>query len=110
MKVIIYAGGEYTTGDEIAESLLAYSKALADEDTAETVEIPILNEDGSVGAATFLVGPSSQIVAKDAIGDFEELLDPDAVAALNRRTGSLHLVASAETTQNPADWVLDDEY
>lgn len=112
MKLIIYAGGEYTTGDEIAAALLEYSKGLAEEDRAETIEIPILNEDGSTGTAMFLVGPASQIAAKDIETGFEELRAPEAVARLRRLTGELHAVVRPETTRdaNTAGWVADDEF
>ena len=39
---IVYAGEELMTGDEIAQALLKYSEALAEQGSASTVEIPIL--------------------------------------------------------------------
>ena len=107
MKVIIYAGGEYMTGDDVALALMEYSRALAEEITAETVEIPILERDGSRGAATFLVGPASQIVAKDVESEFDELIDPVAVTRLQRLTAGLHLVVRPETSPEPIGWVGD---
>ena len=62
MKRIRYAGESVVTGDAIASLVVYYSEALAKADTAGTVEIPVLLGDGSVGAATLLVGPASQLI------------------------------------------------
>jgi hypothetical protein len=86
MQKIIYAGDEYLTGDEIATALLAYSRALGDEDRAEIVEIPVREEDGTIVAAKFLIGPASQIVAKTVTGRGPELEDPELVSRLQQLT------------------------
>ena len=86
MQMIIYAGGKYLTGDEIAHALLRYSRALGDEDRAEIVEIPVQGPGGSVETASFLIGPASQIVTQSVSGYEKELEDPDVVARLNRLT------------------------
>ena len=109
MKTIVYAGGEYTTGDQIATALMEYSRALAEEDTAQNVDIPIVHEDGSVGTATFLIGPSSQIVAEAVETDFEELVDHEAVERLRSMMRGLHPTAVTDTKpQNTQRWA-DDE-
>jgi hypothetical protein len=97
MKMIVYAGGEYTTGDQIAETLMEYSRALAEEETAQNVDIPIVHEDGTVGTATFLIGPSSQIVAEPVETEHDELVDPETVERLRSMMRSLHPTAITET-------------
>lgn len=86
VKSIIYAHTELLTGDAIAVAVLHYSAALADNGLAETIEIPILEPDGSRSTALMLIGPASQIVAKGVHPGIEELLDADVVAELARRT------------------------
>jgi hypothetical protein len=86
MQMIVYAGGEFLTGDEIATALLEYSRALGEEDNAEIVEIPIVDDDGSRATARFLIGPASQIVTKSVRADSEELVDPEVVARLRLLT------------------------
>lgn len=86
MQKIAYAGNEYLTGDEIADALLAYSRALGDDDRAEVIEIPVRERDGSVVAAQFLIGPASQIVATAASDDGPELRDEELVQRLRRLT------------------------
>jgi len=89
MKMITYAGAKLMTGDDIAVAVLEHSAALAEENTAETVEIPILKADGSRSTASILVGPASQIVAENVETDFDELLDPETVERLKARTRAL---------------------
>jgi hypothetical protein len=82
MQTIIYAGDEYLTGDKIADALLAYSRALGEDERAEIVEIPVREDDGSIATAKFLIGPASQIVTKTVSGHGPELEDPELVLRL----------------------------
>jgi hypothetical protein len=106
VKLLIYAGDEYMTGDDIAIALLDYSQALADNATAGSVEIPILEADGARQAAIFLLGPASQIVAKDVDTPYEELTDPAAVEDLRARTRTLRPASGpAVSADEPAEWM-----
>jgi hypothetical protein len=96
MKSIIYAHTELLTGDAIAVAVLHYSAALADNNLAETIEIPIIEPDGSRSTALMLVGPASQIVAKGVRTELDELVDDDVVAELARRTRLLRPQGMAE--------------
>lgn len=86
MKLIVYAGSRLVTGSEIAAAVLDYCAALADADTAETVDIPVLTAEGVRSNATLLVGPSSQIVAEDVETAFDELEDVETVRLLQAKT------------------------
>nr|WP_314841742.1 hypothetical protein [uncultured Microbacterium sp.] len=89
MQIVTYAGNEYLTGDRIANALLAYSRALGDDDRAEVVEIPVREDDGSVVTAQFLIGPASQIVVRPVTRQGEELEDDELVDRLKRMTRSV---------------------
>lgn len=106
MKRIIYAGSEFLTGDEIAVALLRYSAALAEVGEAETVTIPALEEDGSIGSIDLLVGPASQIVARPAGTGATELIDVGVLAELEARTRRLRPVAVVDP-EPPADLDFD---
>lgn len=93
MKLIRYAGAELVTGNDIARAVLEHSAALAEDDTAETLEIPVLAPDGSRRSASLLVGPASQIVAEDVDSEFDELVDEEAVTRLRARTRARRPVA-----------------
>ncbi len=102
MQTIIYAGDEYLTGDDIANALLAYSRALGEDDRAEIVEIPVREEDGSIVTAKFLIGPASQIVAKTASDSGTEIEDPDLVRRLQELTRAVE-APSAGPLDMPED-------
>ena len=100
---IVYAGGELLTGDEIAEALLDYSQALAQSETASTVEIPTLDDDGERQMVKVLVGPASQIMAKPADSPFGELRDPDVLAHLEAMTARLQPIRSVPSAASAVD-------
>jgi hypothetical protein len=105
MKSIIYAHTELLTGDAIAIAVLHYGAALADNGLAETIEIPIIEPDGSRSTALLLIGPASQIVAKGADTGFPELRDDDLVAELARRTRMLRPEGMADVDEpDYAEW------
>lgn len=108
MKVLIYAGSEFMTSSEIADALMRYSEALTDGQNAGTIEIPVVEANGSTSLAVFLVGPASQIVAKDVVSDFPDPVHPEALAQLAAATRSLHPTASTDTAPQPQqvewDW------
>jgi hypothetical protein len=95
MKKLVYAGTELLTGDDIAMAVLRYCQALAEARTAELIEIPVLTADGSRTRATFIVGPSSQMIAvdEDGSGEGEEIVDLDVIARLEERIRAQHPTA-----------------
>lgn len=102
MQLITYGGDEFVTGDEIASALLAYGRALGDDERAEIVEIPIRENDGSVVTAKFLIGPASQIVSRTVSDQGSELEDAELVARLKDLTRSVESPASG-SLEMPAD-------
>jgi hypothetical protein len=114
MDRIHYAGGELLTGSNIARSLLAYAEALAQRDSAASVEIPVRHSDGTVGRASILIGPASQLVSESETLGGEELVDDALVAELDRRTAGLATMrpvtgipANANVTDDPIDFDWD---
>ncbi|MFF2488021.1 hypothetical protein ACFVSU_16570 [Microbacterium sp. NPDC058062] len=107
MKRVIYAGSEFVTGDDIAAALLGCGQALAEAGEAEAVTVPTRELDGSVGEVTVLIGPASQMVARDADSDDDELVDEVAVARLNSIQRRLRPVAVIDLPPSHDDW--DDE-
>lgn len=84
MKTIIYAGDRIITGDDIAAAVLRCGKALAESSSAEMVDIPFVDESNVRHTATLLLGPASQIIVEHGPDGFDELIDVDVVAALDR--------------------------
>lgn len=104
MQKIIYAGEEYVTGDEIAEALLSYSRALGDDERAAIIEIPIREEDGTIAQAKFLIGPASQIVTVAAGEGGDEIEDVQLVRRLRELTRGVE-----SPTAGPVEVVTDEE-
>lgn len=90
MRAIHYAGEDILTGTDIADAVLSYAQALAETDGSATVEIPVIGTGGQVVASTFLLGPSSQLIAVE-LPDYEgeEISDPELVAELEELTAQL---------------------
>ena len=97
MKLIVYAGAELVTGDDIAAGVLRYCEALAGSVVAEVIEIPVREADGSISRATLLVGPTSQMVVKEVRSEFEEVIDLDVMRRLGERTRAQRQVAGTQT-------------
>ena len=111
MDRIHYAGGELLTGSNIARALLAYAEALAQRDSAASIEIPVRHTDGTVGRASILIGPASQLISESETLGGEELVDDALVAELDRRTAGLATMrpvtgipANASVTDDPIDF------
>jgi hypothetical protein len=90
MERIHYAGSSFVTGDRIARALIEYAHFLTAHNTSASVDIPIRRADGSVGRASFLLGPTSQLVSESEGSRFSELLDEDLVLLLHNRSRGLH--------------------
>lgn len=63
MKRILYAGGSFLTDDVVADALMEYARVLAIVDSADVVEVPGIDADGTVQTMRLLIGPASQLLA-----------------------------------------------
>ncbi|ARC58542.1 hypothetical protein AS850_15750 [Frondihabitans sp. 762G35] len=86
MELIHYADGSIMTGSAIAQALLDYAQVLASRGSAATVQVPTRMDDGTLGSATFLLGPASQIVAVTTTSPFDEVEDAALVERLETET------------------------
>ena len=114
MERIHYAGDELVTGSEIAEALMEYAAVLAQQRTAASVEIPIQHPDGTIGSASLLLGPASQLVRERIEEPGQEVVDDSLVQRLRRLTAALApkwpVAGSVETTsQTTVDYDWTDE-
>ena len=89
MRRIRYAGESVVTGDAIASLVVDYSEALAKVNTAGTVEIPVLLGDRSVGMATLLLGPASQLIMVPELTESADIVDEELVSTLRQRIEEL---------------------
>ena len=108
MRAIHYAGEDLLTGSLIADAVLNYAQALAQSDSSDTVDIPVVGSGGAVVSSTFLLGPASQLVAVETPDyEGEELEDSAVVARLDELASQLsHPIAmpvAAESIPDGAD-------
>jgi hypothetical protein len=110
MDRIHYAGNSVLTGSAIATALLEYAEVLAKAGTSATVDIPILEEDGSVGRSKLLIGPASQLIADAEESEFEEIVDEDLVAYFRAETATYRQAPAAALLAEEAEVqdVMDD--
>jgi hypothetical protein len=92
MRYVRYAGEEMLTGDEIADAVERLAEAAAEHHGAARIRIPVQVVNGIAGEATLVVTPASQILTRPGPPDGLELVDHDAVAAIEER---IHRVSRA---------------
>ena len=102
MRRITYAGTWFHTGDQIADAIMEYSKALAYNEIADTVSVPGRSNTGDAGMVEVIIGPASQIVSApiESVGQ-DEFEDLTVLAELRRRTA--HLQPSRPLTEPQPD-------
>lgn len=111
MERIHYAGDELLTGTEIAQAVMEYAAVLAQQRTAASVEIPVRYPDGSVGTASLLLGPASQLVREHVEEPGKEVTDDSLVQRLRRLTAALapRLARTDATPPATVDYDWTDE-
>jgi hypothetical protein len=89
MERIHYADDSVLTGTDIAQGLLRYGAALARRGSSATVDIPIRKPDGTIGHASFLLGPASQMISETEESPYEEIVDPALLEQFDTEIGRL---------------------
>ena len=91
MKLLKNGSGAYLTGDDIADAVLRYGVALANEQRVDLVEVPYVADDhGRVGSVRLIVGWRAEIHAVDHRAEGIELLDDAILVDLRARTTALN--------------------
>ncbi|WP_394769338.1 hypothetical protein [Lacisediminihabitans sp.] len=100
MKRITYAGGSIVTGNAVAAALLDYATQIASNANSSTVDIPVLEDDGTTSIHTLLVGPATQLDVSD-VSDAEGVSAEDEVEEFP--IPDLPIIGMAALTPSPAD-------
>jgi hypothetical protein len=88
MKRVKYGDEAVIVGDEFGALLLRYAAALARNDTAEPLHFTAVNSEGEV-AASFLLGPASQLTVMETHSDLPEPDNSEAEAKMRERLKEL---------------------
>lgn len=103
MKTLATQVGAFTTTTAIAEAVLTYWLALAQDNRADVVEVPFLTPEGSPAQARLTLSPSSGLAVLDAPGSDASLRDASALAGLRAR------IDAASSAANGAPFDDDDD-
>ncbi|GAA1981602.1 hypothetical protein [Microbacterium pumilum] len=90
MKLLTNSSGAYLTGDDIANAVLGYGAALANEQRVDLVDVPYIAEHGRVGSVRLIVGWHATMNAEVHQGQGVELLDGATLAELRKRVAALN--------------------
>jgi len=91
VKLLTNSAGAYLTGDDIADEVLRYSAALANEQRVDLVDVPYIaiDDHGHVGTVRLSVGWQVHVNAADYDGHVVELRDDPVLADLRVRIRTL---------------------
>ncbi|HEY9478321.1 MAG TPA: hypothetical protein VIQ26_07805 [Microbacteriaceae bacterium] len=91
MKKVSYAGLAFLTADDVADALVDLAAALP---RAEIVEVPIVDDRGTIQRARLVIGPTSHLIAVPEDTAFADPEDDGTTGQLRKRAS---LVRSPHT-------------
>ena len=68
MKRITYSGQAFATGTEVATALTHYATVVGRIGTTVAVDVPVQEENGTIGMRTLLLNPTTQFTVDDIDG------------------------------------------
>lgn len=96
-----YTGGSVLMSDDVCEALLQYARVLASAQGSDVLVVPVIDENGELVTAEFLVGPASQLLAVPVVGMDEIGRDQAVIDDIQRRTRLLD--APVAVSHRPTD-------
>lgn len=104
-----YTGGSVLMADDVCEALIQYARVLAAAQGSDVLIVPVVDENGELATAEFLIGPASQLLAVPADSAEERGRDQDAIDDIERRTRLLDspVAVSRESVDSAADFDHD---
>lgn len=108
MKHITYDGSSWLVDDGIAEAIVEYAVLLARKESADSVEIDAIDDDGVRRQVTLLIGPATMMTIETSMS---ELTPPDNAAPIATVRERIRQIVSPPTAMpgDPGDpSYLDD--
>ena len=111
MKLLSNSAGAYLTGDDIADAVLRYGAALANEQRVDLVDVPYVRTDdhGSIGTVRLSVGWQIDVNAAHHPGEHAELSDHPVLMDLMTRAQSLHSSGDTPLTEDDIAFLAEME-
>ncbi|MET0780240.1 MAG: hypothetical protein ABWZ16_01805 [Microbacterium sp.] len=85
MMTLHYTGGSVLMANDVCEALLQYARALAATQASDVLLVPVVDENGVLATAEFLIGPASQLLAVPVDGLDEKGRDQAVIDDIDRR-------------------------
>lgn len=104
-----YTGGTVLMADDVCEALIQYARVLAASQASDVLMVPVVDEEGDLQTAEFLVGPASQLLAVPVAGAEESGRDQVVIDDIERRTRLLDspVAVSRPATDEPSSFDHD---
>lgn len=110
MKVLTNTVGSFITGSDIADSVMTYGLALAENRQSDIVDIPFLDEDGDESRMQMRVGWRVDVTAREYRTSAPEILDAEAVRSMSEKESAIrHPRAGTFSPQELHEMSLADE-
>jgi len=87
MKHVTYAEKSLLMGDEVVDLMMEYAVLLANQASADSVDVSAIGSDGDSVTATFLIGPATIMVAETSRSRLPEPDNDSAVTYLKEHIG-----------------------
>lgn len=85
MKSITYGEHSWLLGDEAADVLMEYAVVLAQRETADSVEMRVMDTEGRDQRVRFLIGPATMMTSELIASTRDEPENADSIAAIRER-------------------------
>jgi len=108
MKKLHFPGGSVLTGNDLADALMQYAEALCNRRQFDVVNIPVVGDDGQLGRAHMLIGSATQLVSVTAGYTGPELVEPETVDFLNRKSMAGAMIPASWTREEPVAAQFDE--
>lgn len=108
MQEVTYVDESIRVGDEVADVLLDYAAALADEGRSDHVTLQVILRDGSLRHAKILLNAGSNLLSKDADDQREEPDNTSAMQYMRERMLTLSRADLAPVIDFPTFHADDD--
>ena len=87
MKHVMYAEKSLLLGDEVVDLMMEYAVLLANQGSADRIDVEAIGADGETVTAIFLIGPATIMVAESARSTIAEPSNGTAETYLKEQIG-----------------------
>lgn len=105
MKLLNYGDTEWLVGDEAAQLLMDYSVLMARVNTADSINVTMLDRHGEPQNLNILIGPATMMTSRESPGLYPEPENASAVAEIREKIAAIE----EPTPVQPSPALLADE-